>query len=535
MRTFRAAGVSVGLLVSFLGATAQEPDRLPAARISRIRPVQTADARAQMPDPKTGTPMIPPCGTPMNPMTPMTGGMPPVLNQPRPLPNPTVTAETSNGAKAPTVNVPMTGTVMPVQSMPMQGSPVPGVPGAYYGVPMTGVTPPSVMPAEGQPLVQTLPSPDKPLYAASIGPTALLSGPNRLELRADLLLWWVKSSAAPALLTTSSPEFNGILGQGDTRVIYGNDQLASSLHTGGRFGTTYWLDDCKHWGLDGNIWFLGRNGKEFNTDTNQYPLLARPFYNLNQGIPFSELVAAPGLAAGSVAITTDTQIWGADANLRRAFLCGNGSKLDLMGGFRYLRMTDGITITEGFNRTADSQLGIGVPTAILGTVQDRFRTVNNFYGVNLGMVGEIRRGRWTAEGRAAVGLGTVFQTTEIYGVQNIQTTDGPVTSAGGLLALPGANIGSLTQNKFGVVPEVGFKLSYDLTTRWKVGVGYNFLYINSVLRAADQINTNLDVTRIPNFPLGGDIPALPVRQPTMPMRTTDLFTQGVTFSLQYTW
>ena len=76
--------------------------------------------------------------------------------------------------------------------------------------------------------------------------------------------------------------------------------------------------------------------------------------------------------------------------------------------------------------------------------------------------------------------------------------------AGGLLALPGANIGRYTQSKFAVVPEAGVKIGYHLTPNLRLAVGYNFLYLSSVLRPGDQIDTGLDVTRIPNFPLPGD-------------------------------
>ena len=55
------------------------------------------------------------------------------------------------------------------------------------------------------------------------------------------------------------------------------------------------------------------------------------------------------------------------------------------------------------------------------------------------------------------------------------------------------------------------------------------------MRAGHQIDTGLDVTRIPNFPLPGNIAPLPNTRPLVPLRTTDVFAQGVSFSLQYTW
>ena len=107
--------------------------------------------------------------------------------------------------------------------------------------------------------------------------------------------------------------------------------------------------------------------------------------------------------------------------------------------------------------------------------------------------------------------------------------------AGGLLALPGANAGSFTQNKFAVLPEVGFNVGYHITPHFRVFVGYNFLYLSSVLRPAGLINPNVDPARIPNFPLpNGGSPVFPP-QPAPLFRTTDFFAQGINFGIQFTW
>jgi hypothetical protein len=170
-------------------------------------------------------------------------------------------------------------------------------------------------------------------------------------------------------------------------------------------------------------------------------------------------------------------------------------------------------------------------------VVDRFRTENRFHGVNLGLAGELRRGRYFGAFKGSVGLGSIYQTLDVSGGQNLLTTTGGVTNAvGGLLALPGANIGTFTQRKYGVVPEANLTLGVYLTPNLRFGVGYSLLYMNSVIRPGDQIDPVVDATRIPNFPL--DPPATAVNPPrprAWPLRTTDIFAQGITFSLQWTW
>jgi len=152
----------------------------------------------------------------------------------------------------------------------------------------------------------------------------------------------------------------------------------------------------------------------------------------------------------------------------------------------------------------------------------------------LGLNSEFRRGHWFVNSFGKIALGTMHETVNVNGAQSIVLTNGTTsTAAGGLLALPGANIGSFSQNKFAVVPEVGVNIGYHFTPHFRVFVGYNFLYLSNVLRAADQIDTGLDVTRIPNFPVAAA--PLGTARPAIPFRETGLTVQGLNFGLQFSW
>jgi Putative beta barrel porin-7 (BBP7) len=358
---------------------------------------------------------------------------------------------------------------------------------------------------------------------------------DRLTLSGEYLLWFVRAQSLPPLLTTSSPANNGIIGQGDTRVIYGNVTPTDTRHSGARFGAMYRLNDT--WALDGNVWFLGRNGSEFRATSDQYPVLARPFFNVNSNSNFSQLITSPGLSTGSASVISETSLWGAEINARRGLLCLGCNRIDALVGFRYLNLSESLQITENFQRTANSNTGIGVPNVAGGTVIDRFRTENHFYGVNLGLAGEMNRGWWFVQGRATVGLGSINQVAELTGSQALTTTAGGVINAnGGLLVLPGANAGRFSRSQFGVVPDIGLTVGLNLTERLRFGVGYNFIYMNSVVRPAGQIDTGLDVTRIPNFPITPTPTAISGVRPATPiLRTSDFFAQGITFSLMWTW
>ena len=58
-------------------------------------------------------------------------------------------------------------------------------------------------------------------------------------------------------------------------------------------------------------------------------------------------------------------------------------------------------------------------------------------------------------------------------------------STGGLLFSPYDNT-KYDRNQFGLLPEINVKLGYDVTDRFKLTVGYDFLLMSNVLRAPQQ-------------------------------------------------
>jgi len=530
MRGIRNAGL--GLSLAFCSASAWAQTPAPAVTLGPIR-VMDADSpittvRSQQPDPRFAPPVqrMPYRVPTAAPTTIMSGAMPTQmapadpLGTPKPAPTPMVTELRDQYGRP----IPM-GQPVPAQSV-MVPPPVYGAEPIYDGgCDACGVQPSLV----ADPYLQTANPLFPRLRNAFGGPVA-----GRLTINTDYLLWFVKGQSAPPLVTTSSPQFNGIIGQGNTQVLYGNGSIGGSLQSGGRFWGTYWFP-CSRWGIDGGIWFLPTTETNYTTDSSQYPLIARPFVNANSGQNFSQLTAFPGLASGSINVNTQTNVWGSEVNARRAISGNASSRLDGLIGFKNLNLNESLTITEQFQRLPGALAGIGAPGAVSGAVQDQFSAQNYFYGVNLGLSGEMRRGRWFANGRATVGLGQVNQYAQINGVQNINNANGTTTqTAGGLLALPNANIGSYSEKHFGVMPEVGLTLGLYLTQNLRFGVGYNFLYLNSVIRPASLIDTGLDVTKIPNFPLNPAPAPLTTNRPSaVPFRTTDITVQGLTFSLNW--
>jgi hypothetical protein len=305
---------------------------------------------------------------------------------------------------------------------------------------------------------------------------------------------------------------------------------------GGRLTAGYWFGcDCL-WGLEGSIFFLGERGTHFTASAPPLPVVARPFINALDG---SNLVEIPGMP-GMIHIDATSELWGTEIDVRRNLWCGCMFKVGLLAGVRYLKLQEGLHITEEGIAPANS---LFPPPGSVGVTMDMFDTRNQFFGGQLGLVTEFHKGCWYVELRTKVALGETHQVLDINGGQTINGIPqiSPPGGPGGLLALS-SNIGHYSRNRFSVVPEVGLNVGYDITPHVRVFVGYNFLFWSNVLRPGDQIDPIIDPRRIPNFstaaalagmPLPSFAQVPPIARPSVPFKQADFWAQGVNCGLEF--
>jgi len=353
---------------------------------------------------------------------------------------------------------------------------------------------------------------------------------------AEYLLWSIRDAQIPALLTTSSPPALGTIGFGDTQIIYGNSSIVGQERSGGRFtiGGMFPCHPCLSW--ETSYFFLGDRTATTTVTNPGTAVLARPF-QFADGRQTSEIISFPGVFAGSFGATTRNSLWGAEANLKTPLWCGCRARVDGLVGFRYLHFDEELRIAENFNAlpTVTNPQFAGVS----GMIMDNFRVNNDFYGGQVGLTGELRRGPWSINTIMKVALGNTHQVADIGGGQVI-TQAGTMRMASGLLTQP-TNSGHFTQDKFSVVPEVGFNVGWQATPHVKLFVGYTFLYWSNVLRAGDQVDPTINTPALANsnpprpatFPITQS-PTAPFR-PFTPMRDTDFWAQGINFGVQFTW
>jgi hypothetical protein len=192
-------------------------------------------------------------------------------------------------------------------------------------------------------------------------------------------------------------------------------------------------------------------------------------------------------------------------------------------GFRFLQLDEGLDISENLNIAQPH--GGSSKLALI----DKFNTRNDFYSGQVGFDTEWRFWRrWYLGTDFKLALGETHEEVNIGGATFSSMTG--TTQQGGFLAQPGTNIGRYTQDRFAIMPEAELKIGYNFTDHLRAYVGYDVLYLTSVVRPGDQVSTQVNPTFIP-----GNGPAQGAALPSFRMTTTDFWAQGVTFGLEWRW
>jgi hypothetical protein len=383
---------------------------------------------------------------------------------------------------------------------------------------------------------------------------------RRLYGGIEYLLWWVKGAPLSVPLLSTGPDAEpingGFLRSSEATVVYGspfspafggnNTQGFQGL-SGGRLTLGYWLDDDRRYAIEGEAFMLqtGIGSFEAHGDATGQPPMRIPTYNsvpyraggvgmvvppIEDGVP----VSLPGDLTGGVMFKNTLNLWGAQANGIVNLYRSGSWEVSGIGGFRYL------SLAEAFDLTLNIVGLIDTPFAgESGWARDRFQTRNHFYGATLGAHARYNIGPMFIDmsGRVSFGVDNEmeivsggFQEFNTPIVTNLPGVTGglrPLTQGvNGIFAQP-SNEGRSSGNMFAVVPEIGIKLGYNITSSIQLSIGYDFLFISNVLRPTDQIDRSfskgLPFQQDPNSTVG------PIRR----FKTTGFYAQGVTLGVSY--
>jgi hypothetical protein len=359
---------------------------------------------------------------------------------------------------------------------------------------------------------------------------------TRFWVSGEYLIWWNKDARPfPILLLAGdlpSPTGEG----GGVSPGFGNSVVDYREFYGGRFNAGYWFDEARHYAVEGSMFFLTPRSLRSRNDA--FPVLFRPFFDLNNRMDSVQVVAFPGLAAGSFTASTSSRMWGGEVNVWKNLVNDYSRtcmRVDLLLGLRYLELGEDLTMVRETTFNANP---VGFPQflALRGNrflESDTFLARNQFYGPQIGIAAKYPLEVLILDLRAKIAAGTNHQEINIFGNQLRTRPDGTTTFApAGLYALP-SNSGRHRREQVAYVPELNVNVGFPINRHMGFYVGYTYIYWSKVVRPGDQIDTVLDVTQIPNSP----IPASPSGQarPAVPFTQSHYWVQGVNFSLEFSW
>ena len=343
---------------------------------------------------------------------------------------------------------------------------------------------------------------------------------------------WSKGSTAPPLVTTSTPTFGGVIGAGDTRVLYGGD-IGTGAGNGGKLDFGGWL--TRDFGAGGSFMAVSPHTTDFSmsTDGTGAPLLAIPYIDVfpapasNNARIIGAPVGSPqaGSATGTITIDHSTEILGADAYLRTNLFSGPGFRLDLIGGYQYSQIRDNLTLQATTTNVTGTFLPGSTSPGDTRFLEDRFDADNNFHGGTLGLMSDMRYRRLKVSMAFKVAFGTMQQRVTVNGLEN-RSYDPSFPVSAGTFAL-NTNIGTYEQNLDAVIPSLELKVGYDVWCGVHAFVGYNATYWSEVVLAANTINPRLDDRQFSDLDIIGA-----ATEPEFFFNSTDFWMQGLTFGIE---
>lgn len=343
----------------------------------------------------------------------------------------------------------------------------------------------------------------------------------------EVLLMFRKGDTLPPLVTTGAaddPDTAGQIGEPGTENLFGGERLLDEMTVGGRFTVGAWLDSRQCRALTVRGWLAGRGSESFHAGPTSIGVLTRPFLDVSDGQPpeqNTQLVAFPDRVNGSIGAHVESEVFGADVAVRQFHAGGYGGTVDLLYGYQYMRLNEGLGVRSS-SISLDNDFA---PAGAVIEINDSFDAKNEFHGGQLGIASRYREGCWSFDGMAKVGFGQLRREARRRGTTFTSIDGVDATTSEGLLVRE-SNRGTVTDHTFGWVPELDLSLGWHQFPRFDVTVGYHLIVMTDALRPSGMIDADL----------AADLGQPPVAaRPSPALRTETFYVQGIHFGLQYAY
>jgi hypothetical protein len=357
---------------------------------------------------------------------------------------------------------------------------------------------------------------------------------------AGFINWWLQGAPLPTPLVTTGLQTgfpnigSGVLGQGGTGTVLGDNRMQASSNQGGQVTAGTWLDYTQDWAVTGNFFMLATRtlSTGAGSDGYGYPLLTRPVVDARTNQETVEFISSPTAFSGGLTVNTSASLMGAESNLVTMADRFEGGYFNLLAGFRWVELREELDMaqsTQGLTNGVPFFQGNPLLYSHIN-IDDNFRTRNDFLGGQVGAQVGYAYSRFLFNLAGKLGLGDVREQVKIDGSTTATNILGKsATVPGGLLALP-TNMGTFSRNAFALLPSVDATVMFEINSQIHLLVGYNLLYLTDVARPGDQIDRNINRTQLPtsqtyNPGAGGP------NSPGFTFHGSDFWAQGFTAGL----
>ncbi len=371
--------------------------------------------------------------------------------------------------------------------------------------------------------------------------------PDQLWLRASYLYWHLDDMPIPQVLVTVNDQ-----------TAFGNERVDYGWFNGGRLEGGMWFG-CEHtFGIEFGGFIFQRRGRDFSAVSNGNPgdpTINRPFTNTDMDQPDVSPVAGPPVGGlpgirGMIDISAATRLTSAEVSFTRNLAYDECFQFDTFAGFRYIDLMEDLRISSLSTALQGSPFVFNIPGQSFSSlaITDSFTTRNQLYLGQVGARARFHRGMWFGGVRGSVAIGPNNQSADIAGesiVTNaaggraaapsglLAVTGGPVNTVNGPQVLPAGNAGQYKTDWFTIAPEVGLQAGAQLSRFVSVHIGYNFLYINNVVRPGDLIDTTVNRKFLPFSSAFGSQSG--VNRPAFRNNRDDFIAHGVEFGMSFTF
>lgn len=306
-------------------------------------------------------------------------------------------------------------------------------------------------------------------------------------------------------------------------MLFGGSDANYGAFSGLQVTVGTWLNAERTYGVEASGFLLQQRSVNFaaRSDGVGNPPIYVPVYRAELGREGSFTISDPLLMGGlghDIAVSLKTQFWGTEANGVFNLARSENASLDLLLGFRYLDLAEDLHLDTVLTEAAG-----------LFNQHEGFNTRNQFYGGQIGAKLGIRRDVFTFDAIGKVALGSSQQMVDTFGSTVFTAPGGAVSTFRGAIFTQPTNLGHQSGSQFAVAPEVELKLGVRVTRRLTAFVGYDFLYLSSVVRPGDQIDRSVNETQSTGAPLIGPARPAPLFQ------RTDFYSHGVNLGLEFTF